>query len=108
MAQFYAAIQGNRGEATRIGTASSGIEGHIRGWNCGVYVEGQTVDFDSFDVTATLGSDATRGGMGARSGVDLVTVCRSEDLEEFEITLANNPTMRAAARELLAAKEPTQ
>ncbi len=35
MAQFYADIQGNRGGASRMGTKSSGITGHIRGWNIG-------------------------------------------------------------------------
>jgi len=38
MAQFYANIQGNRGEATRMGTKRSGIHGHIRGWNVGAKV----------------------------------------------------------------------
>lgn len=38
MAQFYASIQGNRGEATRVGTKSSGIVGHIRGWEVGARV----------------------------------------------------------------------
>lgn len=38
MAQFYANIQGNRSEATRMGTKNSGIEGHIRGWNVGAKV----------------------------------------------------------------------
>ena len=38
MAQFYASIQGNRGEATRMGTKSSGIYGHIRGWDVGCSV----------------------------------------------------------------------
>lgn len=38
MAQFYASIQGNRGEATRMGTKVSGIHGHIRGWDAGVEV----------------------------------------------------------------------
>ena len=38
MAQFYASIQGNRGEATRMGTKASGINGHIRGWNVGAEV----------------------------------------------------------------------
>ena len=45
MAQFYASIQGNRGEATRMGTKASGIEGHIRGWNIDntilIFEEGQ-------------------------------------------------------------------
>lgn len=36
MARFYASIQGNRGEATRMGTPSSGITGHVRGWNLGM------------------------------------------------------------------------
>ncbi len=39
MAQFYASIQGNRGEATRMGTKNSGISGHIRGWDIGCSVE---------------------------------------------------------------------
>ncbi len=38
MAQFYASIQGNRGGATRMGTKSSGITGHIRGWDSGFKV----------------------------------------------------------------------
>lgn len=38
MSRFYASIQGNRGEATRTGSANSGIVGHIRGWNVGVHV----------------------------------------------------------------------
>ena len=38
MARFYASIQGNRGEASRMGTPASGMTGHIRGWNVGVRV----------------------------------------------------------------------
>lgn len=39
MAQFYAAIQGNRGEATRMGTKQSGLWAHIRGWHIGCRAE---------------------------------------------------------------------
>lgn len=39
MAQFYASIQGSRGEATRMGTKGSGITGHIRGWDVGARVQ---------------------------------------------------------------------
>ena len=39
MAHFYASIQGNRSEATRMGTKNSGIEGHIRGWDIGAKVK---------------------------------------------------------------------
>jgi len=38
MAQYYASIQGNRGQGTRMGTKKSGIDGHIRGWNIGCRV----------------------------------------------------------------------
>lgn len=38
MSQFYASIQGNRGRATRQGTKTSGIVGHIRGWRTGAEV----------------------------------------------------------------------
>jgi len=38
MARYYAEIRGNRGLASRIGTPSSGIWGHIRGWRIGVEV----------------------------------------------------------------------
>ena len=39
MSRFYANIQGNRGEATRMGTAESGLYGHIRGWDVGIAVQ---------------------------------------------------------------------
>jgi hypothetical protein len=39
MSHFYADIKGSRGEVTRQGTKQSGVHGHIRGWNVGVYVE---------------------------------------------------------------------
>ena len=39
MSRFYADIQGNRGEATRCGSAKSGISGHIRGWDIGCRVD---------------------------------------------------------------------
>lgn len=38
MARFYGDLQGNRGEATRMGTSSSGIQAHIRGWYAGIAV----------------------------------------------------------------------
>lgn len=44
MAHFYASIQGNRGEATRMGSKDSGIEGHIRGWSIGARVVVSHID----------------------------------------------------------------
>ena len=62
MARFYASIQGNRGGATRTGSANSGISGHIRGWNLGVRVE-MDVDphtgNDRLTVYRTSGSNGT-------------------------------------------------
>ena len=59
MAQFYAEIQGNRGPATRMGTKTSGIRGHIRGWDVGVEVYGG-VSFngdDILEIYVTYGSN---------------------------------------------------
>ena len=38
MSRFYGSLQGNRGRATRCGTANSGIDSHTRGWNIGARV----------------------------------------------------------------------
>ena len=63
MAQFYASIQGNRGETTRMGTKSSGIEGHIRGWSVGIQIVGREIDEeDTFDVYLTSGSNGNKPG----------------------------------------------
>lgn len=35
MARFYAEIQGNRGMVSRMGTETSGMWVHVRGWNRG-------------------------------------------------------------------------
>lgn len=71
MAHFYAEIQGNRGEATRMGTEKSGIYGHIRGWDVGISVYGGVDDNgeDSFDVWLTSGSN----GYGAKKKIGTFT-----------------------------------
>lgn len=63
MAHFYASIKGNRGDATRMGTKQSGIAGHIRGWDSGVWVDGRVGPDgrDVFDVYATGGSNSSTG-----------------------------------------------
>jgi hypothetical protein len=38
VARFYGSIKGNRCEATRTGTRTSGLCAHIRGWDIGVAV----------------------------------------------------------------------
>ena len=68
MAQFYAEIQGNRGEAFRMGTKDSGMRAHVRGWNVGVKVSCRydaENDRDVITIEETGGSNnasAVRGG----------------------------------------------
>jgi len=60
MAHFYAEIQGNRGEATRMGTKDSGMRAHIRGWNVGVKVYctyNEETGEDEIEVYKTSGSN---------------------------------------------------
>lgn len=59
MSQFYASIKGQaRTEATRRGSKSTGIVGHIRGWNCGVRVVAMVRNGkDYFEVYRTGGSN---------------------------------------------------
>ena len=61
MSHFYASINGSaKSYATRSGTPSSGITGHIRGWTAGVDVHGRTSQdelADIFYVYATSGSN---------------------------------------------------
>jgi len=61
MAHFYADIQGNRGEGTRMGTKDSGISGHIRGWTVGAKVEcSHDGGVDMVRVYKTSGSHGSR------------------------------------------------
>ncbi len=57
MARFYCDMQGNRGEATRMGSKDSGIRSHPRGWNLGIRVQGYAEgERDVFYVMLTGGS----------------------------------------------------
>ena len=63
MAQFYADIQGNRGQATRMGTKESGLGGHIRGWHvgCRVYMQfNEETQQDECTIELTGGSSGFR------------------------------------------------
>ena len=74
MAQFYASIKGNRGEATRMGTKNSGMHGHIRGWDIGCEVEmryNEETGKDEVHIYLTSGS---RG-----SGIDQLIGIWDED-----------------------------
>jgi len=58
MAQFKADIQGSRGSVSRLGGKTSGITGHIRGWESGIRIEGHHDEHlgDIFMIYQTSGS----------------------------------------------------
>lgn len=60
MAHFYASIQGNRSERTCMGTAKSGIYGHVRGWNIGGKV--LVNDYDGQDMVDIYITHGSNGG----------------------------------------------
>ena len=59
MSRFYGSIRGTgQTEATRAGSAVSGLTAHIRGWNVGIVVECVDIDgTDRIDVRLTGGSN---------------------------------------------------
>ena len=62
MAQFKAEIKGNRGSVSRLGHKTTGISGHICGWESGIKVEGHYDEDlgDIFLVYQTSGSGFKR------------------------------------------------
>lgn len=71
MAHFYGEIQGNRGEATRMGTQDSGFRGHIRGWHVGGSINchyNESKDRDEISIYATKGSN----GYGSEHLADVI------------------------------------
>lgn len=64
MAHFRAVIQGQRGEASRLGSSRTGIRATVNGWNSGVRVEGSALADnagDFFHIFATAGSNGATG-----------------------------------------------
>lgn len=61
MAHFRATIKGQRGEASRLGSAKSGIMAEINGWDRGIKVYAEHKDGkDHFTVISTGGSNHAR------------------------------------------------
>jgi hypothetical protein len=64
MAHFYGSMAGSaKTEATRCGTKNSGMNAHVRGWNCGIetFVDyDATNDKESYSVYMTGGSNGSR------------------------------------------------
>lgn len=75
MAQFRAVIQGQRGQASRLGSKKSGASAVVNGWRVGVRVNAyHEAGRDVIEVYATGGSNGT----GFQSTEPLVRL-RSDD-----------------------------
>lgn len=60
MAHFRAVIKGQRGEASRLGSKTSGLKAVVNGWTVGCMVEARREgDKDVFRVYKTNGSNGT-------------------------------------------------
>ena len=70
MAHFRATVQGNRSEASRLGTAKSGLRVTANGWDVGIKVYA-SVDSSGADILQVV---ATGGSNGGRSEVELVRI----------------------------------
>lgn len=64
MARFYGSMQGTRGQATRMGSAKSGFDAHIRGWTVGVRV--QLRDEEGHDVVYIYETGGSNGHSSER------------------------------------------
>lgn len=81
MSRYYASIRGSaKTEATRRGSAGSGIESHTRGWDVGVRVvahpepETDPNEIIRFRIYLTGGSNGGKMGSGAGKLVGTVTL----------------------------------
>jgi hypothetical protein len=79
MAHFRATIQGQRGQASRLGSAKSGLKVTANGWHTGitVYVDVSPDGEDRFQVELASGSN------GSLSPVSLGTFTR-RDIEQAQ------------------------
>lgn len=79
MSRFYAEIKGGRGAATRCGDSSSGIWGHIRGWNVGAVIKISINEFGDDEVVVIR-----TGGSNNSHGREIVRFTESENSETLQ------------------------
>jgi hypothetical protein len=81
MARFIGYVQGQAGDASRLGSPRSGITAQAQGWNVGVKVMGRDVDGeDEFAIFSTGGSS------GAGSTKHLGTVRLVDGVPVFTVS----------------------
>ena len=85
MSKFYGSMQGNRGEATRRGTANSGMKAHVRGWNCGIAVNALA----THEEEEIFGVVLTKGSTDPSSILSLLTVIYNAKTRKTRVLLPN-------------------
>lgn len=88
MARFRGTVQGQRGQASRLGGTKSGLQVNCHGWDGGVFVSGSVNEKgeDEFTIIGNGGSN------GHRAGVHLLT------LDHLGKVVWVNPVLATAAR----------
>lgn len=92
MAKFYGSLHGSRGEVTRCGTSSSGIESHIRGWGQGIKVHvGYSPGGNQLVATIHV-----TGGSNNRHSISSISLNESDliAMRDGEVKLELVPVMR--------------
>ena len=70
MAHFRATIQGNRGEASRLGSKSFGIKATVNGWDIGTSIYAEYSDILQSDIIKVNFT----GGSNSRTSYGSITV----------------------------------
>jgi hypothetical protein len=62
MARFIGSVQGQRGEASRLGSSNSGIDVSAKGWDVGISIHGWVGENgeDVFSVSLNSGSNGRK------------------------------------------------
>lgn len=67
MARFRGTLKGQRGEASRLGNAKTGLEVECNGWDAGVSIRA-TVSSQETDIFAVYMTGGSNGGLGELLG----------------------------------------
>lgn len=79
MAEFYSEIQGNRGEATRMGTKNSGVRGELSTWTQIITVRQYSSDYTESGHQASINLGGKYGGSALYVAFDADTVYQQSD-----------------------------
>lgn len=97
MSEFYGRIQGSRGEATRCGSKSSGIEATAETWHSVIRAEQHTSSTTASGHEATVSVAGKYGGSALTLRFDADTLYEQSDNEDVRAALdAVRDAMRRA------------